>query len=63
MVRRRLLSTWFDVPNTAPRGAAIDDLLDAYAVLWSTRRFQRGEHIVFGDGRRDVRNIEMRIIC
>jgi predicted RNase H-like nuclease len=61
--RRRLLNDHFDVPSTAPRGAAIDDMLDAYAVLWSVRRFQRGEHRTFGDGQRDARGIEMRIVC
>jgi predicted RNase H-like nuclease len=67
--RRRLLNdhfdhlNHFDLPSTAPRGAAIDDMLDAYAVLWSVRRFQRGEHRVFGDGQRDARGIEMRIVC
>lgn len=61
--RRRLLSAHFDVPSTAPRGAATDDVLDAYAVLWSVQRFQRGEHRVFGDGGRDPRGIEMRIVC
>jgi predicted RNase H-like nuclease len=62
-LRRRLLEPLFDVPLHAPAGAAIDDLLDAYAVLWSTLRFRRGEHRVFGDGRRDDRGIEMRIVC
>jgi predicted RNase H-like nuclease len=61
--RRRLLADHFDVPTSAPRGATIDDMLDAYAVLWSMRRFQRGEHRVFGDGQRDTRGIEMRIVC
>jgi predicted RNase H-like nuclease len=63
IARRRLLSEHFDVPSAAPAGAAMDDMLDAYAVLWSTRRFQRGEHRVFGDGQRDTRGIEMRIVC
>lgn len=63
VARRRLLSDHFDVPSTAPRGAAIDDMLDAYAVLWSVQRFQRGEHRTFGDGSRDSRGIEMRIVC
>lgn len=63
MIRRRLLSAHFDVPVLAPRGAAIDDLLDAYAVLWSAIRFVRGEHVVFGDGSRDERGLEMRIVC
>ncbi|MBK5332954.1 MAG: DUF429 domain-containing protein [Ilumatobacteraceae bacterium] len=62
-LRRRLLAGQFDVPAKAPRGAAIDDLLDAYAVLWSARRYQRGAHRQFGDGQRDDRGIEMRIVC
>ncbi len=63
IARRRLLSEHFDIPSASPRGAAIDDMLDAYAVLWSVGRFQRGEHRTFGDGQRDVRGIEMRIVC
>jgi predicted RNase H-like nuclease len=63
IARHRLLSAHFDMPTSPPRGAAIDDMLDAYAVLWSVGRFQRGEHRTFGDGQRDVRGIEMRIIC
>ena len=62
-LRHRLLAEHFDVPATAPRGAAIDDLLDAYAVLWSTQRYRRGVHRQFGDGQRDERGIEMRIVC
>lgn len=62
-IRRRLLSGHFDVPSRPPRGAAVDDLLDAYAVLWSAHRFRRGEHRQFGDGSRDDRGIEMRIVC
>jgi predicted RNase H-like nuclease len=63
VIRRRLLAAHFDLPTAVPRGAAIDDLLDAYAVLWSARRFQRGEHRVFGDGATDERGLEMRIVC
>jgi predicted RNase H-like nuclease len=63
IARRRLLDEHFDIPPSAPAGASIDDMLDAYAVLWSTMRFRRGEHRTFGDGRRDARGIEMRIIC
>ena len=62
-VRRHLLAEYFDIPPNAPRGAAIDDLLDAYAALWSVTRYLRGEHRRFGDGSRDSRGIEMRIIC
>jgi predicted RNase H-like nuclease len=63
VARRRLLSDHFDLPLSAPRGAAMDDVLDAYVVLWSARRFQRAEHRVFGDGSRDDRGLEMRIVC
>ena len=63
VMRRRLLAEHFDIPLHAPKGASIDDLLDAYAVLWSAQRFRRGEHRVFGDGQRDARDIEMRIVC
>jgi predicted RNase H-like nuclease len=61
--RRQLLADHFAMPSTAPKGAAVDDMLDAYAVLWSAMRFRRGEHRVFGDGQRDTRGIEMRIVC
>ncbi len=63
VARRRLLDDHFDVPRKAPAGAAMDDMLDAYAVLWSAQRFRRGEHRIFGDGQRDSRGIEMRIVC
>ncbi len=63
LLRRQLLACHFDVPSHAPAGAASDDLLDAYAVLWSAQRYQRGEHRAFGDGQRDARGIEMRIVC
>ena len=62
-LRRRLLADRFDVPARAPRGAAIDDLLDAYAVLWSAQRYRSGVHRQFGDGQFDERGIEMRIVC
>jgi predicted RNase H-like nuclease len=59
--RRSLLSARFDIRPT-PHGAAVDDVLDAYAVLWSTQRFMRGDHVEFGDGTRDARGLTMRII-
>ena len=61
-LRRGLLAAHFDLPPT-PRGAASDDLLDAYAVLWSTMRFRSDVHRQFGDGQLDERGIPMRIIC
>ena len=62
-LRRRLLVQHFDVPATAPRGSATDDMLDAYAVLWSAQRYRNGIHRQFGDGQHDERGIEMRIVC
>ncbi len=63
LIRRRLLADHFDLPASAPPGAALDDVFDAYAVLWSVTRFARGAHRIFGDGERDSRGIEMRIVC
>src|SRR5258708_3307138 len=39
----------FGPMDTKLSGAARDDVLDAYAVLWSVERHQRGEHVVLGD--------------
>jgi predicted RNase H-like nuclease len=44
-----------------PPGCGADDILDAYAVLWSAHRVRRGEAELFGDGRRDDRGLEMII--
>jgi predicted RNase H-like nuclease len=60
-IRRALLTRHVDVRPT-PRGAAPDDVLDAYAVLWSTQRFARRQHVEFGDGSRDERGLLMRIV-
>jgi predicted RNase H-like nuclease len=64
VLRREALRPIFgDVVDTRVAGAAADDVLDALAVLWSVRRYVGGEHIVFGDGRRDERGLVMQIIC
>ncbi len=63
LLRRRLLAEHFDIPTGAPAGASLDDLLDAYAVLLSIIRFTHRTHRTFGDGERDSRGIEMRIVC
>jgi predicted RNase H-like nuclease len=61
--RQQLLGQHFDLPTASPRGAAMHDVLDAYAVLWSTMRFVCNEHLLFGDGQVDEHGIVMRIVC
>jgi predicted RNase H-like nuclease len=62
-VRESLLHPLFgEVVDIRPRGAEADDVLDAFAVLWSVERFLRGEHIEHGDGARDRYGLPMRIV-
>ncbi len=61
--RRVLLVARFGPLPPRPRGARRDDLLDAFAVLWSTQRFRGGIHRSFGDGALDGRGRPMRIVC
>ncbi len=61
--RRRLLEAEGIDVRPVPRGARPDDVLDAYAVLWSADRFARGDAIVFGDGALDSRGLPMRIVA
>jgi predicted RNase H-like nuclease len=44
-MRRRAISEIFGDPPPTPRGASVDDVLDAYAVLWSVERFAAGDSI------------------
>ena len=45
-----------------PRGAAMDDLLDACALLWSARRIATGQHAtVLPEPERDARGLPMQI--
>jgi predicted RNase H-like nuclease len=41
---------------------AADDLLDAYAALWTARRVVAGVHTELGDGARDAYGLPQRII-
>lgn len=62
--RARLIAQHFNVVLARLRGARPDDVFDAYAVLWSTERFARGEHRTMPDGgaQRDARGLLMRIV-
>jgi predicted RNase H-like nuclease len=62
-LRMALLEQEFGTVKATPRGAKLDDVLDAYAVLWSTERFLAGVHRTFGEDERDERNLPMRIVC
>ncbi len=46
--RRRAVQEIFGEVPERLRGAKPDDILDAYAVLWSAERFARGEHRTLG---------------
>ena len=44
-------------------GAGVDDVLDAYALLWTAERHGRGEAMVFGGDEIDRRGLVMRIVA
>ena len=44
------------------REVGADDLLDAYAALWTAQRFVAGVHTELGDGARDAYGLPQRII-
>jgi predicted RNase H-like nuclease len=54
----------FGTTPTALKGARRDDILDAYAVLWTAERFARGDHQVLPETteQRDHRGVPMRIV-
>lgn len=56
-----LRSTLGHLPER-PGGAKWDDVLDAYAVLWSARRYASGRHRSLGDGSLDRCGIAMVIV-
>jgi predicted RNase H-like nuclease len=45
-----------------PEGAAVDDVLDAAANLWTARRWVAGVAEVLGDGSHDERGLPLRIV-
>ena len=55
--RRALLRPLFGTTPAVP-GTAVDDVLDAYALLWSAT----GPHAVLGNGERDVRGLHCEIV-
>ncbi len=64
-VRTALLEQVFGPLPSTPRGATRDDVLDAYAVLWTAERFAGGQHRDLGGdvGQRDERGLLMRIVA
>ncbi len=60
--RREALATVFEGLVPSVRGAASDDVLDAYAVLWTVRRHLVGQHTTFGGDQTDERGLIMRIV-
>jgi predicted RNase H-like nuclease len=62
--RTRLVESHFGVTPIPLRFARIDDVLDAYAVLWSAERFAAGTHRTMPahDEQRDTRGLLMRIV-
>lgn len=62
--RTNLIRQWLGVEPARVHGAGHDDVLDAYALLWTAERFQRGEHRTFPAGaiERDERGLAMRIV-
>jgi predicted RNase H-like nuclease len=62
MSRHAAISGVFgDVPIRV-KGARADDVLDAYALLWTAQRFAANTHITHGNGERDARGLVMRIV-
>jgi predicted RNase H-like nuclease len=50
------------VVATPLAGAAVDDVLDAHALLWTARRVARGEETRLGSNDRDARGLLMQIV-
>jgi predicted RNase H-like nuclease len=60
--RQEALERVFGRIDTRVDGARPDDVLDAYAVLWTARRHQRGESQTLGGRDVDARGLVMRIV-
>jgi predicted RNase H-like nuclease len=43
-------------------GAKPDDVLDAYALLWTAQRHHQGESVTLGGGTTDARGLVMRVV-
>jgi len=60
-----LVGPFSDITQTTGQrlqGTAPDDVLDAYALLWTASRWVRGEAVVLG-GERDARGLRMEIVA
>jgi predicted RNase H-like nuclease len=60
--RRRALEAIFGTIDQRVPRARPDDVLDAYAVLWTAWRHHRGESETLGGGETDARGLVMRIV-
>jgi predicted RNase H-like nuclease len=62
--RTDLVYRSFGVTPGSTRRARADDVLDAYALLWSAERFAMHEHVTMpaGEVRRDATGLAMRIV-
>lgn len=60
--RRTLVSAHFGEIPRAPRGAREDDVLDAFAALWTAERILAGRAQTLGDARADLTGLPMRIV-
>ena len=60
--RRALVAAYFGEIPDVPRGASMDDMLDAFAALWTAERIQSGRAQTLGDSRADLTGLPMRIV-
>ena len=60
--RRALVRTHFGEVPPVPRGAREDDLLDAFAALWTAERILAGKAQTLGDAHADLTGLPMRIV-